>query len=237
MLNVNHIHTQRGKRAFHFTFTGKTGTLTAIIGANGAGKSTLLEMIAGFIPVQQGSIFFQTQDITHAKPAKRLTTTLFQTHNLLTHLTVWQNIALGLSLKRKLTKAQQNELQATAQTLAITPLLDQMPEQLSGGQQQRVALARCLLKKNPILLLDEPLTALDPQKRAAFTALIANMTHQQQLCSIITTHHLEEIIGHVDQILLVESGTIRWSGSPQDYIQTTHPCVVSYRTSMLRQAQ
>ena len=138
------------------------GERIAIVGPSGAGKSTLLNLIAGFVLPTQGNIWLNGENHTRSAPYERPVSMLFQENNLFPHLTVQQNLALGLKTSLKLTALEQEQIEQVADAVGLTSFLSRLPNSLSGGQKQRVALARCLLRDKPILLLDEPFSALDP---------------------------------------------------------------------------
>ena len=148
-----------------FTLSVQQGERIAVLGPSGAGKSTLLNLIAGFLQPASGSIAIDNRDFTDAPPAKRPVSMLFQENNLFTHLTVRQNIALGMHPGLRLNDAQREKLEVIAAQMGIAEFIDRLPGELSGGQRQRVALARCLVREQPLLLLDEPFSALDPALR------------------------------------------------------------------------
>lgn len=148
-----------------FSLTVERGEQVAILGPSGAGKSTLLNLIAGFLTPASGSLTIDGVDHTTTPPSRRPVSMLFQENNLFSHLTVAQNIGLGLNPGLKLNAAQQEKMHAIARQMGIDNLMARLPGELSGGQRQRVALARCLVREQPILLLDEPFSALDPALR------------------------------------------------------------------------
>ena len=151
---------------WHFDFTVRPGECLAIQGASGSGKSTLLSLVAGFLRPDSGSILWQSRPIHHQKPWERPVTSVFQEHNLFEHLDVFTNIGLGLHPGMKLTEKQKQDIgQALART-GLAGFANRMPGELSGGQRQRVTLVRDILRRQPLLLLDEPMTGLDPDTRA-----------------------------------------------------------------------
>lgn len=200
MIYLNHV--KFGYTAspdLHFDLQLAKGSKTALVGASGSGKSTLLNLIAGFIQPQHGEIWLDAKNHTHTAPHQRPVSMLFQNNNLFTHLSVWQNIGLGIQPNLKLPTEQQHALKAIADHVGLTSHLDKLPEQLSGGQQQRVALARCLLRNQPILLLDEPFSALDYDLRQEMLGLIQTMTASKQLTVLLVTHQPDEVRGFIDK--------------------------------------
>lgn len=181
----------------------------AIVGASGAGKSTLLNLIAGFEYADSGELYLAGKKHNQTAPHLRPVSMLFQENNLFPHLTVWQNIALGIRTDLHLSDLQQAQLQQVAQAVGLQNLLSTYPTNLSGGQKQRVAIARCLLRDKPILLLDEPFSALDPELRQEMLNLIQQIWRQKSLTILIVTHQPNELIDKVDRIITVEQGEVK----------------------------
>lgn len=184
------------------------GERIAIVGPSGAGKSTLLNLIAGFVLPTQGNIWLNGENYTRSAPYERPVSMLFQENNLFPHLTVQQNLALGLKTSLKLTALEQDQIEQVADAVGLTSFLSRLPNSLSGGQKQRVALARCLLRDKPILLLDEPFSALDPELRLDMLNLIDELCHSKNLTLLLVTHQPSELMGKVDRMLRIENGRI-----------------------------
>lgn len=184
------------------------GERVAIIGESGAGKSTLLNLIAGFESANRGFLRLNDEEHFQTTPANRPVSMLFQQDNLFLHLTVEQNIGLGITPSLNLTAAQKNAIQEIAEKMGIAHLLPRSASQLSGGQQQRVALARTLLRKKPILLLDEPFSALDPQRRQELQQLVLQVCQQNQLTMLMVTHQFEESQAMFDRVIEITNGHI-----------------------------
>ena len=184
------------------------GERIAIVGPSGAGKSTLLNLIAGFVLPTQGNIWLNGENHTQSAPYERPVSMLFQENNLFPHLTVQQNLALGLKTSLKLTALEQDQIERVADAVGLTSFLSRLPNSLSGGQKQRVALARCLLRDKPILLLDEPFSALDPELRLEMLNLIDELCHSKNLTLLLVTHQPSELTDKVDRMLRIENGRI-----------------------------
>ena len=184
------------------------GERIAIVGPSGAGKSTLLNLIAGFVLPTQGNIWLNGENHTQSAPYERPVSMLFQENNLFPHLTVQQNLALGLKTSLKLTALEQDQIEQVADAVGLTSFLSRLPNSLSGGQKQRVALARCLLRDKPILLLDEPFSALDPELRMEMLNLIDELCHSKKLTLLLVTHQPSELTDKVDRMLRIENGRI-----------------------------
>ena len=184
------------------------GERIAIIGPSGAGKSTLLNLIAGFVLPTRGEVWLNGENHTQSAPYERPVSILFQENNVFPHLTIWQNLALGLKTSLKLTALEQQQLEQVAAAVGLTDFLNRQPNSLSGGQKQRVALARCLLRDKPILLLDEPFSALDPALRREMLDLIDQLCQRKNLTLLLVTHQPSELEGNVDRMIRVENGRI-----------------------------
>lgn len=202
-----------------FDLRVKAGERVAVLGPSGAGKSSLLSLIAGFLPAESGQLMLNGVDHRQTPPAKRPVSILFQENNLFPHLTLSQNIALGLHPGLKLTPPQREELARIAERVGLTALLDRLPSQVSGGQRQRAALARCLLRQQPILLLDEPFSALDPALRAEMLTLVDSVCRDRQLTLLMVSHHLDDAARIADRTALVVDGRVAYDGSTHDLQQ------------------
>ena len=190
------------------------GSFFALLGPSGCGKTTTLRMVAGLERPTKGAIHIGSQDITHEKPYRRPVNTVFQNYALFPHLTIAQNVEFGLKRKGiKDTTAQVKEI------LALTELETQankMPAQLSGGQQQRVALARALINRPEVLLLDEPLGALDLKLRRTMQLELKRIQEEVGLTFVHVTHDQEEAMTMADTIAVMNQGEIEQMGSPYE---------------------
>ncbi|WP_253379459.1 thiamine ABC transporter ATP-binding protein ThiQ [unidentified bacterial endosymbiont] len=201
-----------------FTLSVRQGERIAVLGPSGAGKSTLLNLITGFLQPASGSIQIENRDHAHTPPSRRPVSMLFQENNLFTHLTVRQNIGLGMDPGLKLDDAQRQKLELIAGQMGITALLDRLPGELSGGQRQRVALARCLVREQPVLLLDEPFSALDPALRQEMLALVKDVCQRQQLTMLMVSHSIEDAARIAPRSVVIAEGRIVWDGETEALI-------------------
>lgn len=181
--------------------------ITCVLGPSGGGKSTLLALLGGYLETQ-GSAYFKGQNIATLTPFERPVTTLFQSDNLFPQLTVADNVALGLAPSRKLNQVQKARLQWALEQVQLTDYAMKYPEQLSGGQAQRVAIARVLVRDQPILLLDEPFSALDPKLREDMLHLIRQLTEEHNWTTLMVTHAPSDALLLGGRVLLVEAGQI-----------------------------
>ena len=201
-----------------FSLTVERGEQVAILGPSGAGKSTLLNLIAGFPTPASGSLTIDGVDHTTTPPSRRPVSMLFQENNLFSHLTVAQNIGLGLNPGLKLNAAQQEKMHAIARQMGIDNLMARLPGELSGGQRQRVALARCLVREQPILLLDEPFSALDPALRQEMLTLVSTSCQQQKMTLLMVSHSVEDAARIATRSVVVADGRIAWQGKTEELL-------------------
>ncbi|MBJ8925106.1 thiamine ABC transporter ATP-binding protein ThiQ [Citrobacter sp. FDAARGOS_156] len=201
-----------------FTLSVTHGEQIAILGPSGAGKSTLLNLIAGFLTPASGNMMIDGEDHTTTPPSRRPVSMLFQENNLFSHLSVQQNIGLGLNPGLKLNASQREKILHIAQQMGIDSLLERLPAELSGGQRQRVALARCLVREQPILLLDEPFSALDPALRQEMLTLVAEVCRQKQLTLLMVSHSVEDAARIAPRSIVVADGRIAWQGDTDDLL-------------------
>jgi len=208
MLEVDHLTFAYPPDTFYYHFTLETGQNLAILGPSGGGKSTLLDLLSGFITPTGGDIRWQGKSLLSLLPAERPLTTLFQSDNLFLHLNVHDNLALGLSTRLKLSPAQRDQLELVAVQLGLTGLMQRLPGQLSGGQHQRVALGRCLLRRRPLLLMDEPFSALDPQLRLELLGYLRSLCRDHRLTLVLVTHSPGDVPHIADQVAEVRGGRL-----------------------------
>ena len=176
----------------------------AVVGPSGAGKSTFLNLISGFASISRGTIIWNGQEISNLPPAKRSVSILFQDNNLFPHLSVWRNLALAVTHWPKISRDNEEKLKAVMSEVGILGLENRKPSQLSGGQQSRVALARVLLQKNKILLLDEPFSALGPSLKDQMLELIKKIAKNKKLLVLMVTHEPADAKKVASQTLVVK---------------------------------
>ncbi len=201
-----------------FTLSVSRGEQVAILGPSGAGKSTLLNLIAGFLTPASGTMMIEGEDHTATPPSRRPVSMLFQENNLFSHLNVQQNIGLGLNPGLKLNALQREKMHNIARQMGLDSLLERLPGELSGGQRQRVALARCLVREQPILLLDEPFSALDPALRQEMLTLVAEVCRDKQLTLLMVSHNVEDAARIAPRSIVVADGRIAWQGKTDELL-------------------
>lgn len=203
------------KRFGHFTAVDsvtvdvRAGEFFALLGPSGCGKTTLLRMIAGFEVESEGQIFIDSRDVAGTEPNERPVNMVFQSYAVFPHMTVAQNVGYGL----RVTGVPRRETaRRVAEALALVKLEgfeDRKPDQLSGGQRQRVALARALIKRPKVLLLDEPLSALDAKLREAMRLELVRLQRSVGITFVIVTHDQNEALSMADRIAVMENGRVR----------------------------
>lgn len=205
MLQLEGLSIRQG--GFHLTadWSVPKGARVAVIGPSGAGKSTLLMALAGFVS-HDGRILWEGKDLAPLPPGDRPLSILFQDQNLFPHLTVTQNVGLGLSPRLRLTPADLSKIDATLERVGLSGMGGRKPGQLSGGQIGRAALARALLRARPILLLDEPFAALGPALKAEMLDLVAETAEQSGATVLMVTHDPADALRFADLAVLVADG-------------------------------
>ncbi|WP_413876540.1 ATP-binding cassette domain-containing protein [Albidovulum sp.] len=187
-------------------FTVPAGERVAVVGPSGAGKSTLLSVISGFFPPESGRIRWGGQDITQAPPGARPLSILFQDQNLFPHLTVAENVGLGLRPDLRMAAADRERVAGALDRAGLSGLGDRRPGTLSGGQQGRVALARVLLRARPLMLLDEPFAALGPALKAEMLDLVAEIAGETGATVLMVSHDPDDALRFSGQTVLVAAG-------------------------------
>jgi putrescine transport system ATP-binding protein len=210
-----------GSRAVnHVTLAVPRGAIFALLGPSGCGKTTLLRMLAGFETPSSGRIVLDGQDLTGMAPYQRPINMMFQSYALFPHLTVWDNIAFGLH-RDKLPRVEiQQRVESLLALVQLEKLAKRKPHQLSGGQQQRVALARSLAKQPQLLLLDEPLGALDKKLREETQIELVNIVGKVGVTCVLVTHDQEEAMTMASQIAVMHEGCLMQVGTPSEIYET-----------------
>ena len=208
MLELDGVRLEQGAFRLAADATFAQGRITALMGASGSGKSTLLTAIAGFLTPTSGSIRIGGRDITGMAPGDRPLSMLFQDQNLFPHLSVAQNVGLGLRPDLRLDAGQRQARDAALARVGLDGLGDRLPRDLSGGQQSRAALARALLRGRPWLLLDEPFSALGPALRAGMLTLVRETAKAENLSVLIVTHAPEDARAIADLTAVIADGVL-----------------------------
>ena len=230
IIEVNHVSKQfeDGKYALSdVSLSVKKGEFVTILGPSGCGKTTLLRCIAGFQVATSGDILLNGQDVTQTPPHKRPVNTVFQKYALFPHLNVFDNIAFGLKLKGFDRATINLKVKAALKTVGLTDYEERDVDSLSGGQQQRVAIARAIVNQPEVLLLDEPLAALDLKMRKDMQLELKEMHKQLGITFIYVTHDQEEALTLSDRVVVMSEGKIQQIGTPTDIYNEPQNCFVA----------
>ena len=208
MIKVKKLKYRFESTSFEFNFDLNSTDIVGVLGKSGSGKSTLFNLLAGFLNPNEGSIFFNKNDITFLKPHERNISILFQDHNNFNHLSIFENIILGIDPDMKQTQSNLKIVKNIMKKVSLNIDLQKKVSDLSGGEQQRVSIARCLLRKKSILLLDEPFNSLDPGLRKTLYEDVKNMSLTNQIMTLISSHLIEELKTVTDKFLFINKGKI-----------------------------
>lgn len=194
----------------------------AVIGPSGSGKSTLLGALCGFVPMARGRLLWHGQDITDADPGKRPMTMLFQDNNLFPHLSVEQNVGLGLRPDLRLSTKERDKITEALERVGLGDMAARRPGSLSGGQQSRTALARVLVQARPLVLLDEPFAALGPALRNEMLDLVQSLVAETGASLVMVTHAPQDVRRIADSVIFVEGGVAQ-APQPTDALMDNPP--------------
>lgn len=189
---------------------------TSLVGPSGSGKSTILKIIAGLLDATSGEVLFEGKDVTGLPPEKRNIGMVFQSYALFPNMTVLENVEFGLRVRNISSRERRARAEEALETVQIGELGHRTIHQLSGGQQQRVALARAVVFQPDILLLDEPLSALDAKIRNDLRGELAQLLHQFAITAVYVTHDQQEAMSLGDQVVVMDQGQIMQAGSPSE---------------------
>lgn len=200
----------------HVSLEINRGEFVTLLGPSGCGKTTTLRLIAGFESPTSGKVFLNGKEITMQPPNKRDMAMVFQSYALFPHMTVFDNVAYGLHIKRLSRGDIQKKVHETLDMIGLSGLSARRPNQLSGGQQQRVALARALVMEPSVLLFDEPLSNLDAKLRVQMRSEIHRLQRRLSITSVYVTHDQDEAMALSDRIVVMNMGRIEQMGAPED---------------------
>jgi molybdate transport system ATP-binding protein len=233
MISIKNLYVNLGEFVLEdINLTINEGEYFVILGPTGAGKTVLLESIAGLNPVKQGVILLKNRDITYEKPEQRGISIVYQDHALFPHLTVRDNILFGLKLRKKTKQEMKEAIDWLTELLGISNLLSRKPYTLSGGERQKAALARALSTRPEMLLLDEPLSALDPGTREAMQDELHRLHRILNSTVVHVTHDFEEAMALADRIAVIGNGRVKQAGTPEQIFRRPESEFVARFTMM-----
>lgn len=231
ILKIDHVSKAFGKKVVlkDASISIRKGEFVTLLGPSGCGKTTLLRMIAGFELPTSGQILLEGNDITPLPPYQRPMNTVFQKYALFPHLSVYDNIAFGLKLKKKSEDEIDQKVLTALKMVSMTDYEERDVNSLSGGQQQRVAIARAIVNEPQVLLLDEPLSALDAKMRKDMQMELREMHERLGITFIFVTHDQEEALTLSDTVVVMNDGVVQQIGTPQDiYNEPANPFVADF---------
>lgn len=220
-IRLDDVRLALGDAAFRFDLRVASGSLAAVIGPSGAGKSTLLSLVAGLEQPVSGRILIGGRDVTELGPAERPVSIVFQDNNLFAHLDARTNVGLGIHPGLKLGEKGWQVVEAALSRVGLEGFGRRLPGSLSGGERQRVALARCLVRRQPVLLLDEPFAALGPSLKADMLALVRTLQHDTGATALMVTHDPHDAAAIADTIVFVRGGETAAAGPADHFLART----------------
>lgn len=228
MLHLDTLTLAQGAFRLTADWQAQKGARIALIGPSGAGKSTLLAAIGGFLRPTQGRILWDGQDLTPQDPGARPVTTLFQDQNLFPHLTIAQNLGLGISPSLRLTPADHARIEVALEQTGLSGFGPRKPAALSGGQQSRAALARALLRDKPLLLLDEPFAALGPALKGEMLGLVTALADRTGATVLMVTHDPQDALRFAPLTCLVANGVAHPPQPTAALLDNPPPALAAY---------
>lgn len=228
MLSLNKIEIVQGSFNLGAHFDVAAGQKVAVVGPSGAGKSTLVGAICGFIDLRTGQLILAGRDITNAQPDARDMAMLFQDNNLFPHLTIAQNVGLGICPALRLTSDETAQVHKALQRVGLTNFGSRKPSELSGGQQSRAALARALVQSKTWMILDEPFAALGPALRAEMLYLVAEVADETNAGIMMVTHAPEDARRIADSVVFVADGVAHGPQATAGLFDNPPPALKAY---------
>ena len=228
MLSLNKIEIVQGSFNLGAHFDVAAGQKVAVIGPSGAGKSTLVGAICGFIDLRAGQLILAGRDITNVQPDGRDMAMLFQDNNLFPHLTIAQNVGLGIRPAMRLTSDEAAQVHKALQRVGLTNFGSRKPSELSGGQQSRAALARALVQSKSWMILDEPFAALGPALRAEMLDLVADVAAETKAGVMMVTHAPEDARRISDSVIFVADGVAHGPQATAGLLDNPPPALKEY---------
>lgn len=213
----------------NFSLSMAEGEFIVLVGPSGCGKSTTLRMIAGLEDITSGDVYINGEKMTHKHPKDRDIAMVFQNYALYPHMTVAENMAFGLKMKKISKEERDQRVKEAARIIGLEDYLERLPKELSGGQRQRVALGRAIVRKSNVFLMDEPLSNLDAKLRIQTRAEISQLSKRLNTSTIYVTHDQVEAMTMADRIVILDNGKIQQIGTPKEvYLKPHNHFVASF---------
>ncbi|MEK6734327.1 MAG: thiamine ABC transporter ATP-binding protein [Pseudomonadota bacterium] len=230
MLVLNEVvYRYNGHTDFRFDLNLDSEDTLAVIGPSGAGKTTLLNLISGFIMPNEGEVMLGKENITFIPSNQRPVNMLFQDNNLFFHLNAFDNVAVGINPGLKLNDTQKELVEKSLERVGLTGFNKRFPYQLSGGQKQRVAIARTLVRKKPILLLDEPFSFLDPPLKQEMLDLVRSLQEESSFIMIMVTHDFRDALRVCNKTCFLQDGKIQYIEKTEKFVKNSKiPLIKSF---------
>ncbi|KQV73090.1 ATP-binding cassette domain-containing protein [Rhizobium sp. Root1220] len=223
-IEMRNVGLRLGAQDFDLDCRLPAGAVIAVTGASGAGKSTLLNLLAGFDTAARGQIMIAGQDVTGDHPSRRPVSLVFQDNNLFAHLDIFTNVGLGIDPGMKLTVSNRLAVANALEKVGLAGFERRMPATLSGGERQRAAFARALVRKRPVLLLDEPFAALDPALRSDMAALLLGVHRESHNTVVVVSHDPDEVRRIAGFAVFIDGGRIAVAAPVADFLaREDHP--------------
>jgi thiamine transport system ATP-binding protein len=228
MIRVENGFYSSGEFTLNCDFEIAAGSFCAVLGPSGAGKSTLLSVLAGFEQLTRGRVILDGVDATDLSPDQRPISMVFQDNNVFPHLTVAQNVALGISPSLRLSAEQNKTVSEALEHVKLSSLVHKRPGEISGGERQRVALARVLVRAKKILLLDEAFAALDPGLRQNLMQQVAGIAQECKLTTLMVTHQPDEVRAVADHVMFIADSEVRPPVATRKFFASKEPAIATY---------
>lgn len=228
-VRLEQVSLRLGEHDFLFNTSFQAGRVTAVVGPSGSGKSTLLNLVAGFERPATGRVLIGVKDMSEYDPAERPVSLIFQDNNLFAHLDIATNIGLGIHPSLRLSNEDKARITTALERVGLAGFEKRLPSSMSGGERQRAALARALVRKRSVMLLDEPFAALDPGLRAGMASLLKALHAENNNTVLLVTHHPDDIRRLADTVVFLSNGEIVFQGTTEAFFSATdHPQVMDF---------
>ncbi|UHS62516.1 ATP-binding cassette domain-containing protein [Agrobacterium vaccinii] len=221
-LSLENVTLKLGQQDFALDCSFQRGKVTAVVGPSGSGKSTLLNLVAGFEAPDAGRVMIEGRDMRGLDPSQRPVSVVFQDNNLFAHLDIITNVGLGISPSLKLSADDKVTIAHALERVGLGGFEKRLPSTMSGGERQRAALARALVRRRAVMLLDEPFAALDPGLRVGMAKLLEDLHAELENTVLVVTHHPDDIRRLADAVVFLAQGRVLFEGSTEAFFAATH---------------